>query len=275
MRSVKFRTLGVLLATLALLPVAGSTVARPHGDFVRFTGILSPELGEARSVTIYLPPSYTYSDKRYPVLYLQDGQNIFNPFFHEATRWKAWQAADAHSDAGREVILVAVDNRDRLNEYSPYREPAASISRPRADKYADFLALTLKPWLDARLRTLPEARHTGVLGSSMGGLVSLYAARRHPGVFGFAGVLSPSLWVGNKAIFYSVAARPEAGVRYYLSAGTDEGAGVVSQTSYMAKLLKGQGSETMLTVARGEAHNEAAWIKRLPEALGFFLAAER
>lgn len=245
---------------------------------------LAAESGECRrDVLVWLPPGYHESRERYPVLYLQDGRNVFD----EATafaglEWRADEAALDLARDGRPVILVAVAAAEggpgggRLSEYGPWPAPDLGATG-RGDAYADFLVRTLKPWIDARYRTRTEPAATGVAGSSMGGLISLYLALRHPDVFGFAGALSPSLWFADERIFsWTSAWSASRAPRVYLDMGTQEGDDVaearrnVERVRRLARLLRGKGAALRLVVAPG-AHSEEAWARRFPEALRFWL----
>jgi predicted alpha/beta superfamily hydrolase len=200
---------------------AGPTVS------VLDTAFAIPQLGRTRKVWIYLPPDYATSDKRYPVLYMHDGQNVFDDSTSFAGEWGVDEALDSlHSAGDWGAIVVAVDNgsQRRLDEYSPWRNTRMRMGG-EGDAYVDFLATTLKPYIDRHYRTRPGRQDTGVAGSSMGGLISLYAALKHPDVFGRAGVFSPAFWfAGDSAYAYARAARPPAeGTRFYFVTGGREG----------------------------------------------------
>ncbi|HEX8832202.1 MAG TPA: alpha/beta hydrolase-fold protein, partial [Longimicrobium sp.] len=162
-----------------------------------------PQLHRTRRVWVYLPPDYASSSKRYPVLYMHDGQNVFDDSTSGFGEWGVDETLDslfATGDPG--VIVVAVDHggAKRLDEYSPFINPRHGGGE--GDAYVDFLAQTLKPLIDRRYRTRPDRLNTGVAGSSMGGLISLYAALKYPDVFGRAGIFSPSLWFSDRTYAY-------------------------------------------------------------------------
>ena len=188
--------------------------------------VWSPELGNRREVVVYLPPTYGRS-RRFPVVYMQDGQNLFDPATAHAGDWALLRALDALAAAGHETIIVGVWNAGeaRIAEYSPFRDEKTGGGR--GDLYLAFLIETLKPMIDRRFRTRPERAHTGIAGSSMGGLISLYGFFRAPAVFGFAGVLSPSLWYADAAIFPVVAAAPVAPTAGELLADADAGKKII------------------------------------------------
>ena len=172
-----------------------------------------PQLQRSRRVWLYLPPGYDApgNTARYPVLYMHDGQNVFDAATSYVGEWGVDETLDSLAAAGVTApIVVAVDHggERRLDEYSPWRNetfrwPGSDPDAPAApgpgpggegEAYVEFLTTTLKPTIDARFRTLPGRETTGILGSSMGGLISLYAALRHPDVFGRVGVFSPAFW---------------------------------------------------------------------------------
>ena len=189
------------------------------------TAFAIPQLGRTRRVWVYVPPDYTATRRRYPVLYMHDGQNLFDNATGFAGEWGVDETLDSlHAAGDPGVIVVAVDNggTHRLDEYSPWTNPR--YGGGEGDEYVDFLVHTLKPYIDAHFRTLPDRVNTGVAGSSMGGLISLYAVLRYPDVFGRAGVFSPAFWFAP-AVFDSVAAAdpPRAGTRVYLVTGGQEG----------------------------------------------------
>jgi predicted alpha/beta superfamily hydrolase len=162
----------------------------------------SPELGNRRDILVYLPPSYHEGEGRYPVIYMQDGQNLFDEATSYAGEWGVDETMEALGrEEGLEAIIVGVPNMgiQRVDEYSPFRD--RRLGGGRGDDYLRFLTQTLKPQIDRDFRTLGGRKHTGILGSSLGGLISLYGFFRAPAVFGFAGVMSPSLWFAGGAIY--------------------------------------------------------------------------
>lgn len=218
----------IAFATPAAAQEARADSARPHtaspNVAVVDTAFAMPQLGRTRRIWVYLPPGYAASDRRYPVLYMHDGQNVFDAATSYAGEWGVDEALDSLAAAGDPgIIVVAIDNGpERIAEYSPWTHPRAGGGQ--GDAYVDFLANTLKPWVDARYRTRPGPQHTGIMGSSMGGLISLAAAFRMPDVFGQIGVFSPSLWFSDSAFVAARESRP-SGVRprFYFVSGGGEG----------------------------------------------------
>ena len=234
----------------------------------------SPQLRNRRYVDVYLPDSYDSGRRRYPVVYMQDGQNLSDPaiafagqtwHLHEGLAWLAGR--------GIEPIVVGIHNTmGRLAEYSPYPDPRHGGGE--ADRYARFLIETVKPRIDAGYRTRRDRNATVIAGSSMGGLVSLFLYFRRPSPFGGAAVMSPSIWFGERKVLEFVDdARPTAG-RLYLDAGTAEGADELRDVRALNRLLRGKGyrkDRLRYVEAEGHQHREADWAWRLPQALEFLL----
>src|SRR5688572_4616110 len=203
--------------------------------------VQSPLLGNVRDILVYLPSSYDKSDRRLPVLYMHDGQNLFDPTTSFAGEWGVDRAMARSPRKGRRAIIVGIPNMgvERMREYSPFYE--ARHGGGAADDYLDFLTQTVTPLIDGRYRTLPDREPTGIRGSSLARLVSLYAFFRAPSVFGFAGAMSPALWFGEGKIFPSVEAAPYVRGRLYLDVGTREGVNTLNNARAMRDLLVRKG----------------------------------
>jgi predicted alpha/beta superfamily hydrolase len=237
--------------------------------------IRSPQRKNRRDIDVYLPPWYRRGRGRYPVIYMQDGQNLSDPATAFAGTWELPATLAALAERGVEAIVVGVPNvgKDRFLEYGPFVDRRHGGGE--ADAYLDFLVSTVKPIVDRRFRTRPNRASTGLLGSSMGGLVSLYGFFRRSDVFGFAGAMSPSLWFGGRAIFPFVEQASAHPGRIYLDAGTEEGGGTLRDAREMAALLRRKGYRTRRSLryveAKGGRHSEAHWRDRLEPALAFLL----
>jgi predicted alpha/beta superfamily hydrolase len=207
---------------------------------------------------------------------MQDGQNLFDPSTSFAGEWGVGRAMNAAARRGLEAIVVGVPNLgpERVDEYSPYVDPEAG-GGGKGEAYAAFLARTLKPIVDRRFRTEPGREHTGVVGSSMGGLISLVTLLRHPDVFGAAGVLSPSLWFAGGAIFSEVERSPFVPARIYLDIGVQEGPRHVGNARRMRDLLLSKGyrlgADLRWLESRSGRHDERSWGRRFARALPFLL----
>lgn len=246
-------------------------------------GIFSPQLNNSRDVLIYLPPSYHESDRRYPVLYMHDGQNLFDAYTSFSGEWHVDETMQQLATEGIEAIVVGIASigEERINEYNPF--PTPRFKHARGDAYIRFLIDTLKPMIDTDFRTLPDAPDTGILGSSMGGLISLYAWLSYPWTFGLGGAMSPSLWVARQSVTDHVRRAPFNEGRLYVDVGTRElprkyrrfGNSVTEAVSSLRDQLQERGymgSRRLKYIEdRGGEHNEAAWARRLPTALRFLL----
>jgi predicted alpha/beta superfamily hydrolase len=241
------------------------------------TRVWSPQLRNRRRVDVHLPPSYGDGRGRYPVVYMQDGQNLADPETSFAGTWALDRALDDLAGRRAEVIVVGIHHAGerRIAEYSPF--PDGRHGGGDGDAYLSFVADSVKPRIDRLFRTRRGRASTMILGSSMGGLISLYAVVARGDVFGGAGVLSPALWYGQGRIFDVIRAVPAPTGRVYLDVGTREGPGMVRDARRMARLLARQGlraSDGSLRFVEDEGgrHSEADWARRLPGALEFLLA---
>lgn len=261
------------------------------GDLRVAPGVYSPQLNNFRDILVYLPPTYTRTHQHYPVIYMHDGQNLFDPRTSYAGEWGVDETMDSLAyEEGLEAIIVGIPNTGvyRMDEYSPFRDER--LGGGRGGDYLRFIVETLKPQIDGRFRTLPGRRHTGIMGSSMGGLISLWAFFEYPTVFGFAGVMSPSLWFAGEAIFDYVAEATYRPGKIYLDAGTREHGeennggrlhrAAASRRYYasvrrMKGVLVRKGYRPLRDILHVEekwaGHSESSWARRLPPAMRFLL----
>lgn len=237
-----------------------------------------PQLGRARRVWIYLPPSYATSLDRFPVLYMQDAQNVFDNATSFAGEWGVDETLDSLQALGdKGVIVVAVDHggQRRIDEYSPWKN--TKYGGGEGEPYVDFLVKTLKPYIDSHYRTLPDRLNTGIAGSSLGGLVSLYAILKYPDVFGRAGIFSPALWFAPAIHSYVRAAKPlRSDARLYFVSGALEAASREESGVYVAEqkrmiddlLAAGLKSEVnVISIIRPDGkHAEWFWRREFPTA---------
>ncbi|MFG0251272.1 MAG: alpha/beta hydrolase-fold protein [Phycisphaerales bacterium JB038] len=222
-----------------------------------------------RGFQVYVPRGYEVeTDRRYPVLYMHDGQNCFfegGPF----GSWRAEEVADRALNAAevREFIIVAVDNSEyRVYEYVP----EWSNYIVNNDDYNHFLVDELKPWVDSHYRTLTGPQDTGVIGSSLGGIASLVLGLDYSDTFGLVGAMSPSLWAGSTAARVETGELP-ASVRLYMDAGDTDDGGDAAVALRDALMLGGRvlGDDFWFQIGFGHQHNEVAWNARLPDFLRF------
>lgn len=260
---------------------AAADPSRPGvvGRIKQLERVHSPQLDNARDLLVYLPPSYDAGDARYPVLYMHDGQNLFDPQTSFAGEWEVDQTLEAASVRGMEAIVVALPNMGaaRNDEYSPFRD--GKNGGGRGDLYLDFIVDTVKPLVDASFRTKADAANTGIAGSSLGGLISLYAFFRHRAVFGFAGVMSPALWFAGRAVLEWVETQPYVGGRIYIDVGMREGKGTVEDVLRLRDVLEAKGyrnlEDLLCVVDTAGDHSERAWARRLRRELRFLLGLPR
>jgi predicted alpha/beta superfamily hydrolase len=238
-------------------------------------GVWSPQLRNRRDVDVYLPASYN-TGERHPVVYMHDGQNLSDPSIAFAGTWGLDSMLAARASERIEPIVVGVHNTQRrLEEYSPF--PDAKAGGGNGTAYLSFLIHTLKPRIDRGFRTRATPSQTAIVGSSMGGLISLYAWLRRPDVFGLAGVMSPALWFGRERLFAFVDRAPLPLGRLHLDVGTEEGEATLADSRALWTMLqeKSVPEHTHLNYFEdvGAGHDEAAWGRRLGGVLEFLLTA--
>jgi predicted alpha/beta superfamily hydrolase len=237
------------------------------------TAFFIPQLNRKRRVWVYVPPTYNSSDKKYPVLYMHDGQNVFDDATSFSGEWGVDEAIDTLGLKYKECIVVGIDNggNERLSEYSPYdfkwQTGQTSYTNIKAvgDKYVDFLVKTLKPFIDKKYRTLKNKDNTYTAGSSMGGLISMYAVLKYPKVFGGAGVFSPAFWTAPK-IFDDIKSKgKKVNSKIYFYAGDDEAESMVPMTLQAFNEMHRVSKSKMCEVIRaGGKHNEQRWRVEFP-----------
>jgi predicted alpha/beta superfamily hydrolase len=224
-----------------------------------------PQLNRYRRVWIYLPVSYSSSKKDYPVLYMHDGQNVFEDTTSFSGEWGVDEALDTLGSKYGEMIVVAIDNggSKRMNEYSPY--DMDRFGNGEGDAYVDFLVKTLKPYIHKHYRSSKKTADNYVAGSSMGGLISLYAILKYPKEFGGAGVFSPAFWIapGIKDAVNEKAKEVKGKIYFY--AGKKESDSMVPDMLKIFEMFRHLSKAKMETVIREEGkHNEATWRKEFP-----------
>lgn len=265
---------------------ASGKITKPEptlsGDIRFHRGFRSNQLANTRDIAVWLPPDYEKrAGTRYPVLYLHDGQNVFDRATAAfGVEWRADETAGRLSSEDKidTPIIVAISNTsDRMNEYT-YHKDSRFAAGGRGDRYAKFLIEEVKPFLDRTYRTRADRANTALGGSSLGGLISLEIAARHPDVFGRCAVISPTLGWSDGRVLAELAERKEAlrSLKIWVDMGTKEGSNPERQLAnlrQLAKLLQ----EAGLTAERDfhceevpdAAHNEAAWSARFDRVLKF------
>jgi predicted alpha/beta superfamily hydrolase len=252
----------------------------PEGRIFLY-GFHSGILPDDRRVIVYLPPQYfAEPERRFGVMYLHDGQNLFDPrtSYVPGRTWQAGATADqlAAEGAMEPVILVGIANTGlrRLAEYTPTRD--FRMGGGDGDRYGRMIVEELKPFVDENFRTQPEAAHTGLGGSSLGGLISLYLGLQYPEVFSRLAVLSPSIWWDHRSILNYVMQfqREERALpRIWLDIGLAEGARHVRDVEVLGRLLSKRGwvadRDLRVVEVAGAVHDEQAWAARFGDVLTF------
>lgn len=243
-----------------------------------------PELNKNRRIWLYLPPDYANTTKKYPVIYMQDGQSLFDDETSFAGEWHIDETLNElffQGDYG--CIVVGIDNgeADRLDEYSPWGNSKYNVGG-KGHKYLEFIVNTLKPYIDKNYRTLPERNSTTIGGSSMGGLISMYAFSERQDVFSKALVFSPAFWFGGQNSFDHTLSKPKQGPGhvYFLSGADEEEDGntsnyVVEDMVQVADAMGAAGFDLsdkyLLTPAYGK-HSESFWANEFSDAYLWLLS---
>ncbi len=231
-----------------------------------------PQLGKKRRILALLPYDYHEQTKSYPVLYLQDAQNLFD----EHSPYGNWgidkKLAILAKQQKGDLIIIAIDHgeQERIKEFTPTN--STKLGPGDGKKYVRFIADTLKPHVDKKYRTLPDRLHTGVGGSSMGGLISIYAGLMYPEVYGKLMIFSPSLWVTPNIPFGAIGFYNPYPTDIYLYAGSNESKYMVPNANKFKKTLEKQGIDDTainfkLTIDPLGRHTEARWGTEFPRAV--------
>lgn len=228
------------------------------------TAFFIPQLNRFRRIWIYLPPSYSKTRNKYPVLYMQDGQNIFDNATSFSGEWGVDEAIDSMASQFGEMIVVGIDNggEKRMAEYSISDNKYA---KAEGEAYVDFLVQTLRPFINKHYRTRKCGKHNYIAGSSMGALISLYALVKYPNKFGGAGVFSPAFWIAPE--FKSLPAEKIKKIKgkIYMFAGMQESEKMVPDMMQVFDNMKKHSKARIEMAIRAEGkHNEATWRQEFP-----------
>ena len=235
--------------------------------------MLIPQLNRTRRIWVYLPPDYGKSKRRYPVLYTFDGQNLFDRATSFAGEWGVDEALERlYKEQNFSLIVVGIDNGGdrRIDEYAPWVNEEYGRGG-EGDVMVRFIVETLKPYVDSHYRTLPN--ETGIMGSSLGGLMAIYAGFAYPETFKYVGAMSSAFWF-NPEIYDFVKNTPKRPEKIYIDWGTLEGSDpseMIETNERMVEILKGkgyvEGENLMVVEDEGATHNEYYWGKRFPKAV--------
>jgi len=230
-----------------------------------------PQLNKKRKIWALLPYNYETSKETYPVLYLQDAQNLFN----EKAKYGNWEidkklAVMAEYNIGN-IIIIAIEHaeHERIKEYNVGK---TVLGVGQGKKYIRFITDTLKPFVDKQFRTKPEREFTGIGGSSMGGLVSIYSGMMYPEVYGKLMIFSPSLWVVPKMDFSQTHLSEPGDTKIYLYAGGDESATMIQHVKKFKKNMLqdpnlAEKTKIKLSINMQGKHNETYWSDEFPKAI--------
>jgi len=230
-----------------------------------------PQLNRTRNILVYLPPNYENSTDSYPVLYMHDGQNIFDKATSYAGEWEVDETLNKlHYVYGLDIIVVAIDNSEnRMQEYNAWKHK--EYHSPEGKQYIDFIVNTLKPAIDQKYRTKKSAENTGIMGSSMGGLISHYAAFQYPNVFGKVGIFSPSFWISDEIIPFTKKHLAKANnSKLYFLMGEKEGGNMIIDMQKIIHTLTTNNFPTKNLIAKyspNGTHSEAFWRSEFEEAV--------
>lgn len=240
-----------------------STAAKNVTTFEMF----SPELNVQKKIWVYLPKDYAVSNKKYPVIYMHDAQNLFDA---KTSFVGEWEVDETLNKMNAQLIIIGIEhgNEKRIDELTPYKNE--KYGGGNGDKYLKFIVKTLKPKVDSIYRTKSNARNTAIFGSSLGGLISFYGVLKYPEVFGKAGVFSPSFWFSEE--IYSLMEKSEKKkARIFFLCGDKEDETMVSDLKKMETLLDRNRCYCLnlnktVIVKNGE-HNEKLWRENFEEAV--------
>ena len=238
-----------------------------------------PGLNRQRTIRIYLPPGYETSNVRYPVLYMHDGQNLFDDATSYIGEWNVDETLNELSKTRHlDLIVVGIDNglELRVRELNPWDNPEHGAGEGR--QYTNFIVSVVKPYIDKTYRTKPDRAHTGIMGSSLGGLISHYAVFEHPEIFSKAGIFSPAYWYAPYVFDFTAYHALPKNTRLYFYAGGKEDASMVPNMQRVVDTLRERrfpDKNLRVEVNADAQHNETAWRAEFPRAVEWLFDATR
>ena len=265
----KFILVAFLLASFSLL--AQSTASKQVTTFT----IEAPQLETQKKIWVYLPKDYQSSKKSYPVIYMHDAQNLFDNKTSFVGEWKVDEYLDTLPDSEASIIIgIEHGGETRIDELTPFVNE--KYGGGKGNEYLNFIVETLKPLADSKFRTLTDKEHTTIWGSSLGGLISIYAIVNYPEIFGKAGLFSTAIWINKKEMVGLIKnSNIDPDKKFYFLVGSEEGettedaAALVSDQHEIVQLLKDKGIRSKniidLVIPQGH-HNETLWSTNFPKA---------
>jgi predicted alpha/beta superfamily hydrolase len=263
-----------LSGTLVDIPAAETELANVVGRLQILRPIPSQHVATERPLFVWLPSDYDENDRTYPVIYMQDGQNLFSDQLAFGGEWQVDETLERLATVGLHAIVVGIPNagEGRIREYNPF-----ASDRYGGAAYLRFVVEDVMPLVASRYRVSASRADTGIVGSSLGGLIALYAFFHYPETFGLVGAMSPALWFAHAELLQRLDTAAYVNGRIYLDVGLEEGAEHVQHVHAVHTLLLAKGyrqGRDVFYVEEAEAgHEEAAWARRLRTALYFLLPA--
>jgi predicted alpha/beta superfamily hydrolase len=268
-----FLTLILLCASLSAYhqPAITQSTAQPNVQIFD-TAFFMPQLNRTRKIWLYLPPDYETSNKRYPVIYMHDGQNLFDHSSSFAGEWEVDETLNRlHKEGDHGAIVVGIDNgaQKRFDEYSPWNNKV--YGGGEGDEYIDFIKYNLKPFIDQKFRTKPTPENTCLWGSSMGGLISTYGVLKYPETFGKAAVFSPSYWFSFDSLTQTITTKTGnlEKIKIIHVAGEKEGANMkvfIHRVNDALTMQKIPVSNLKVKIDSDGTHTEGYWKREFAEA---------
>lgn len=273
---ILFGTVTVLFLAACNKPVNNEQVITRTASAQANVSVISktfviPGLERERKIRLYLPPGYDSETDYYPVLYMHDGQNLFDDATSYAGEWKVDESLnELANDHGFKIIVVGIDNggEHRMTELSAYDHQ--EFGQAEGEEYLNFIVNIVKPHIDTHYRTKADIKNTGIMGSSMGGLMSHYAIYTKPDVFSKAGIYSPSFWYSDEAFSLTTNNPLPKTAKLDFLVGTKEGEGMEAGMQQMVTLIENQNHPAKLIrseVVVGGEHSEAFWASRFKQSV--------
>ena len=278
MRSVLIRMAIILLASCATAAHGEPRKSTAQPNVHVLAPMRMPGLDRERVVRVYLPPHYESSHKRYPVLYMHDGQNLFDDATSFVGEWNVDETLNELARTrGLELIVVGIDHggTQRMTELDPWDNEKYGAGEGHA--YLDFLVHVVKPYVDAHYRSLPDRAHTAIMGSSLGGLISHYAIYEYNDVFGAAGIFSPAYWFAPPVFEFTRTHRLRPDTKLYVYAGGKEDESMLPNLEKAVALIRAQGlpaNRIEVTTDANAPHNEGAWRAQFARAVIWLFAPQ-
>jgi predicted alpha/beta superfamily hydrolase len=275
---ILIQAIGVRAAALQPTPNQRAHTASPNVQVLP-QPLTMPGLDRQRTIRIYLPPGYAATKQRFPVLYMHDGQNLFDEATSFLGEWGVDETLDELAKTrGFKLIVVGIDNgaENRIHELSAW--DSAKYGTGEGRQYMAFIVDVVKPYIDAHFRTKPDRTNTAIMGSSLGALISHYAIYQYPHVFSKVGILSPAYWFAPAVFDFTAMRSLSTDAKVYFYAGGKEDENMLPDLNRMTSLVQSQGiSQKNLSIRIDPAaqHNEAAWRREFPHAVEWLFGAQR